>query len=88
MIRRFVAGLAGSLCQSALAAQWADNSLSLLHGSHYKVEPQQTTLTFEHASRWYLGLEYDYWNNKYGIKHSRAVKTDQNALSLMMKFHY
>ena len=38
--------------------------------------------------RLYAGLEYSYWKNKYGIRHSDLLKTDQNAYSLLLKWHF
>lgn len=37
--------------------------------------------------RLYLGVEFDYWTNKYGIKSSPAFKTDQFAYSFLVKYH-
>lgn len=34
------------------------------------------------------GVEYDYWKNKYGIKDSAAFKTDQNAISGIVQYHF
>lgn len=36
----------------------------------------------------YVGVEYDYWKNKYGIKDSSAFKTDQSATNLIVKLHF
>jgi nucleoside-specific outer membrane channel protein Tsx len=42
----------------------------------------------------YVGLEYDYWKNKYGIKDGGFVSdnfvgsTDQNTASFLLKAHY
>ncbi|HKS14048.1 MAG TPA: outer membrane protein OmpK [Pseudomonas sp.] len=36
----------------------------------------------------YVGIEYDYWKNKYGIKDSNAFETDQNTASLLVKVHF
>ncbi len=37
--------------------------------------------------RWYLGLEYDYWYNKYGID-SAFLDSQQNTASLLIKVHF
>jgi len=34
------------------------------------------------------GVEYDYWKNKYGIEDSNAFKTDQHAISGIVKYHF
>lgn len=38
--------------------------------------------------RLYVGLEYDYWMNKYGVKDSNSFKTDQSAYSFLLKYHF
>jgi nucleoside-specific outer membrane channel protein Tsx len=38
--------------------------------------------------RFYAGLEYSYWHNKYGIRDSAAFKTTQSASSLLLKWHF
>ncbi|MBD1389204.1 hypothetical protein IC617_07185 [Neiella sp. HB171785] len=35
-----------------------------------------------------MGVEYDYWSNKYGIKDSSAFKTDQSVVNLLVKYHF
>ena len=36
-----------------------------------------------------VGVEYDYWSNKYGIKDSNAFTTTQtSAISLLVKSHF
>lgn len=37
--------------------------------------------------RLYIGIEYDYWSDKYGIKDSSAFKTDQSAYSVLLKYY-
>jgi len=36
----------------------------------------------------YVGFEYDYWKNKYGIKDSDGFTTDQNTASFLVKVHF
>ena len=36
----------------------------------------------------FLGVELDYWTNKYGIKNSSAFNTDQFAVSGLIKYHF
>jgi nucleoside-specific outer membrane channel protein Tsx len=35
-----------------------------------------------------VGVEYDYWSDKYGIEDSRAFKTNQNVTSFLVKVHF
>ncbi|WP_217476923.1 outer membrane protein OmpK [Stutzerimonas stutzeri] len=36
----------------------------------------------------YVGIEYLYWSNKYGIRDSSAFNTDNNTTSLLFKAHF
>ncbi|GAB3390061.1 outer membrane protein OmpK [Azotobacter armeniacus] len=38
--------------------------------------------------RLYVGIEYNYWSNKYGIKDTSHFDTNQNATSLLVKYHF
>ena len=40
------------------------------------------------AKRFYAGVEWDYWSDKYGIEDSHGFPTDQNALSVLFKAHF
>ncbi len=40
------------------------------------------------AQQVYVGFEYDYWDNKYGIKDSRYFDTHQNTASLLVKVFF
>ena len=43
-------------CFAGEVLQWQDNSLSLLYGNHFKLDPEsQTTMTYEHVSGWSAG---------------------------------
>lgn len=36
----------------------------------------------------WLGAEIDLWRNKYGIRDSAAFRTDQNAASVLLRWHF
>lgn len=36
----------------------------------------------------YVGIEYDYWSDKYGIQDSKGFRTDQNTVSALVKYHF
>ena len=36
----------------------------------------------------YVGVEYDYWKDKYGIKDTDGFKTDQSVTSFLVKVHF
>ena len=36
----------------------------------------------------YVGIEYDYWKDKYGIENSSGFDTNQNTASLLVKVHF
>ena len=39
-------------------------------------------------TRLYLGLEYYYWSNKYGVEDSSTQESDQHAVSFLAKYHF
>ena len=36
----------------------------------------------------YLGVEYYYWSNKYGVRSSPELDSDQHAVSFIAKYHF
>ena len=38
--------------------------------------------------KWYIGIEYDYWKNKFGIRDSANFSTNQNTFSFLVKWHF
>ncbi len=38
--------------------------------------------------RLFVGIEYDYWSNKFGIKDSHGFDTDQSVVNLLVKYHF
>ncbi|MFS4425872.1 outer membrane protein OmpK [Stutzerimonas stutzeri] len=40
------------------------------------------------AGRLYVGIEYDYWSNKYGIEDSSVFNTDNNVVNFIVKAHF
>ncbi len=39
-------------------------------------------------TRFYIGLEYCFWSNKFGIASTTDFNTDQHALSVLAKYHF
>ncbi|AKV10046.1 membrane protein [Pseudomonas fluorescens NCIMB 11764] len=39
-------------------------------------------------SKIYVGIEYDYWSNKYGIENTSAYDTNQNVTSAIVKYYF
>ena len=39
-------------------------------------------------TRFYIGLEYYFWSDKYGIASTTDFNTDQHALSVLAKYHF
>lgn len=60
-------------------------------GWNYHLNPQITT---DLGARWdspgklFVGAELDFWWNKYQIPDSPALDTHQNAISLLVKYHF
>jgi nucleoside-specific outer membrane channel protein Tsx len=38
--------------------------------------------------QFYVGTEYSYWKNKYGVENSSNLDTNQNTASLLVKVHF
>ncbi|NWK56986.1 hypothetical protein HW115_15290 [Verrucomicrobiaceae bacterium N1E253] len=36
----------------------------------------------------FVGVEYSYWSNKYGIKDSSDFRTDDSVVSFLLKYHF
>ncbi len=36
----------------------------------------------------YVGIEYDYWSDKYGVEDSNALNTDNNVTNFIVKAHF
>jgi len=36
----------------------------------------------------YVGAEYSYWKDKYGIENSSRLDTHENTTSLLVKVHF
>ena len=43
---------------------------------------------FRSNARVYLGIEYYFWSNKYGVKSSSVADSDQHAVSFLAKYHF
>lgn len=40
------------------------------------------------GKKFYVGIDYDYWSDKYGIRDGRVLATNQSAVSLLLKAHF
>ena len=43
---------------------------------------------FRSDARVYLGIEYYFWSNQYGVKSSSVADSDQHAVSFLAKYHF
>jgi len=59
---------------------------------NYHLNPQLTfdlgALAFDAPKKLYAGFEFDLWWNKYQIPDSSAFDTNQQAVSLLLKYHF
>jgi nucleoside-specific outer membrane channel protein Tsx len=60
--------------------------------ANFQFNPQIKYNVGKHLSnpdrRVYLGVEYYYWSNKYGVKSSPELDSDQHAVSFIAKYHF
>lgn len=57
---------------------------------NFHINPQLTMdvgALWTKPGKWYAGLEFDLWWNKYQIPNSSAFDTNQSAVSLLLKYH-
>jgi len=59
---------------------------SLNFTSQIKWDLGKSVLDMKPGKLW-LGIEYAYWNNKFGIEDSPSFTTDERATSLLLKWH-
>ncbi|TKB58722.1 outer membrane protein OmpK [Ferrimonas aestuarii] len=61
---------------------------------HFHFNPQlkydlgMAVMGKDKANKLFVGIEYDYWTNKYGIPDVVPFEVDQSALSFMVKYHF
>ena len=59
---------------------------------NFQFSPQLKYNVGKHVSgadaRMYLGIEYYYWSNKYGVASSASADSDQHAISFVAKYHF
>ena len=64
----------------------SDESVDNIHiNPQIKIDIKQWLKT---GQQWYVGIEYDYWENKYGIKDSVLVDSNQNTFSFLIKWNF
>jgi len=75
-------------------ADWVFNSTNDNFGTNLHINPQikydlgQLLNGTQGADTLFIGVEVDYWKNKYGIESSRFFDTNQTAVSALIKYHF
>ena len=75
-------------------ADWVFNTSDDQYATNLHINPQLKydlgmALNGESgANKLYVGVELDYWKNKYGIEDSKFFTTNQTAASLLVKYHF
>lgn len=70
-------------------ADWASSSRD--QRANLNITPQLKWLASDVLgikSKLYLGFEYVYWRNKFGIANSAAIRSNENNLNLLIKWHF
>jgi len=69
------------------ATDSSDNAASSTNfTSQLKWDLGKNALSMKPGKLW-LGIEYVYWNNKFGIEDSPAFNTDERNINLLLKWH-
>ena len=73
-------------------AKWIFATDSSDYHTNFQFSPQIKYNVGKHLSgadaRMYLGIEYYYWSNKYGVEDSSIEDSDQHAISFVAKYHF
>ena len=73
-------------------AKWIFATDSRDYHTNFQFSPQIKYNVGKHLSgadaRMYLGIEYYYWSNKYGVEDSPTEDSDQHAISFVAKYHF
>jgi len=73
-------------------AKWIFATDSDDYHNNFQFSPQIKYNVGKHVSgsetRMYLGIEYYYWSNKYGVESSATADSDQHAISFLAKYHF
>ena len=69
---------------SATSSNTAASSLNFT--SQLKWDLGKSVLSMK-TGKLYLGFEFAYWNNKFGIQDTPGFRTDERATSLLLKWH-
>lgn len=74
---------------------WVVNNETNSHGSYHSNLHFNPQIKYDLGKvlnlpekKLYVGIEYDYWTNKYGIENSRNFDTNQNTASLLVKVFF
>ena len=73
-------------------AKWIFATDSSDYHTNFQFSPQIKYNVGKHLSgadaRMYLGVEYYYWSDKYGVEDSSIEDSDQHAISFVAKYHF
>lgn len=72
---------------------WVINEKTALYQtSHFHFNPQLKydlgQLLNLGERRFYVGIEYDYWSNKYGLENTPEIGSNQNAVSFLLTAYF
>ena len=73
-------------------AKWIFSTDHSDYHPNFQFNPQIKYNIGKHLSgpdtRLYLGIEYYFWSNKYGVEDSSTNDSDQHAISFLAKYHF
>jgi nucleoside-specific outer membrane channel protein Tsx len=71
---------------------WVFATDEAAYGKNLQINPQLKynlgKLLHRPDTRFYIGLEYYFWSDKFGIASTTDINTDQHALSVLIKYHF
>lgn len=69
-------------------ADWTSTTDDQRSSLNYTSQLKWQLYKGQRGNRLYMGMEYVYWNNKYGVKNGSSINSDERNANLLLKYHF
>lgn len=69
-------------------ADWTSTTDDQRSSLNYTSQLKWQLYKGQRGNKLYAGMEYVYWNNKYGVKNGSAINSDERNANLLLKYHF
>lgn len=69
-------------------ADWTSTTSQQRSSLNYTSQLKWQLYKGKSGNRLYMGMEYVYWNNKYGVKDSSRLNSNERNANLLLKYHF